>query len=115
MAAEEAAGVGVRVARTAASPEFGVRRAWYVVGLLTVLFIFSTIDRTILALLAEPVSTSLRLSDAQMGLILGMGFAVLYSVAGLPLAHWIDTKTRRTLVMLGVVIWSAMTCASAFA
>ena len=115
MAAEQAAGVGVGGARTAATREFGVRRAWYVVGLLTVLFIFSTIDRTILALLAEPVSTSLRLTDAQMGLIIGMGFAVLYSIAGLPLAHWIDTKTRRTLVMLGVVIWSAMTCASAFA
>jgi len=94
---------------------FSPRRAWYIVGLLTVLFIFSTIDRTILALLAAPVSKSLALSDSQMGLVIGMGFAVLYSLAGLPLAHWIDTKTRRTLITFGVVAWSAMTVASAFA
>lgn len=115
MAVKEAPGAGDRLSLSGSAHDYGLRRAWYVVGLLTVLFVFSTIDRTILALLAAPVSTALDLSDAQMGLILGLGFAVLYSLAGLPLAHWIDTKTRRTLVMLGVVIWSVMTCAAAFA
>src|SRR5580693_699217 len=99
----------------AMQPAFSRTRAWYIVGFLTLLFVFSTVDRTILALLAAPVSKSLALTDAQMGLVLGLGFAALYSLAGLPLAQWIDIGTRRTVITAGVLLWSVMTVMSAMA
>jgi MFS family permease len=90
-------------------------RAWYVVAFLSVFYIFSMVDRTIFALLAAPISMDVGLTDAQMSLILGMGFAVVYSFAGLPFAHWLDTRPRKMIVAAGVFLWSVMTTASAFA
>jgi MFS family permease len=92
-----------------------VGRAWYVVAFLAVFYIFSLVDRTIFALLAAPISKDVGLTDAQMGVILGMGFAVVYAVAGLPFAHWLDTRPRKMVVAAGVLLWSAMTIAAAFA
>jgi MFS family permease len=88
---------------------------WYVVAFLIVLYIFSLVDRTIFSLLAAPISKDLGLTDAQMGVILGLGFAVVYAVAGLPIAHWLDTRPRKVAITTGVCLWSAMTIAAAFA
>ena len=43
-----------------------LRKAWCSVAFLAVLYAFSFVDRMILALLAEQVSTSLHLSDKEM-------------------------------------------------
>ena len=91
------------------------RHAWYTVGLLTVLFILSFIDRSILALMAEPVGQSLGLADRQLALLLGLGFALVYSFGGLPLAQLVDTRDRRKVVAVGVGVWSVATVLSAFA
>ncbi|MCA0367428.1 MAG: MFS transporter [Proteobacteria bacterium] len=88
---------------------------WYIVGLLTLLYGLSFIDRMILALLAQPVALSLGLSDMQLGLLMGAGFAVVYSLAGLPIAHFVDRGNRKLIVTLGVLCWSVLTVASAFA
>jgi MFS family permease len=93
----------------------GDGRAWYTVAFLALLYVFSMVDRTIFALLAAPISKDLQLSDAQMSVILGMSFAIVYAVAGLPVAHWLDTRPRRTIVALGVLLWSGMTIGAAFA
>ena len=92
-----------------------MRHAWYTVGLLTLLFILSFIDRSILALMAEPVGQSLGLADRQLALLLGLGFALVYSSGGLPLAQVVDTRDRRMVVALGVGVWSVATVLSAFA
>lgn len=91
-------------------------RAWYYVILLCVLYAISFVDRLILALIADPVAQDLGLSDTQMGLLLGAGFAVIYCAVGLPMAHWIDRSRRTSLIVAGgVLFWSASTIASAFA
>ncbi|KCZ53312.1 hypothetical protein HY29_03585 [Hyphomonas beringensis] len=90
-------------------------RAWYTVVLLTILFILSFIDRSILALMAEPVGQALGLADRQLALLLGFGFAIVYSICGLPLAQLVDTRNRRAVVGIGVAIWSLGTVLSAFA
>tara|TARA_R110001606_G_scaffold232277_1_gene379780 strand:- start:4585 stop:5907 length:1323 start_codon:yes stop_codon:yes gene_type:complete len=90
-------------------------RKWIAVGLLTLLFATSFVDRFILSLLADPISRDLGLGDSQLGLLMGAGFSILYSMAGLPLAHWIDTYQRKRLLLAGVVLWSLTTIASGFA
>lgn len=92
-----------------------MRHAWYTVGLLFLLYVFSILDRAILALLAEPVAQSLSLTDSQVALLLGLGFALFYAVAGLPLAHLTDTRDRRLIVTVGVIVWSLSTMLSSMA
>ncbi|BBD98426.1 MFS transporter [Sphingobium amiense] len=87
---------------------------WYVVGLLSLLYGLSIVDRFALALLAEPIIDAFALSASQMGLLLGVGFALLYSVTGLPLAHLLDRSVRKYVLAAGVAIWSLCTILSAF-
>jgi len=91
------------------------RTAWYVVGLLSALYAVSFLDRGIMALVIQPVASDLALNDAQMGVILGVGFAAMYALMGVPAAQLIDQKGRKTIIVIGVVIWCLGTIASAFA
>lgn len=72
------------------------------------------LDRYILSLLAQPIITEFRISDEQIGLLIGAGFAILYSLVGLPAAHFIDRSKRIPIVVAGVMIWSFSTMAAAF-
>jgi len=45
-------------------------RAWGMVVLLTIAYIFSFVDRYVLGLLIEPIKADLELSDFQIGLVL---------------------------------------------
>ncbi len=90
-------------------------RAWYVVILLTILYALSFTDRLLLALLAQPVASALTLTDGQLALLLGAGFAIVYALSGLPIADRIDRNDRVKIVVAGVVLWCIMTMASAFA
>jgi MFS family permease len=89
--------------------------AWYALGVLTVVLMFATIDRAIIALLAEPIKKSLGLSDLQLGLIQGTGIAVFAALAAFPLA-WLADKYGRRLVLGGsIVVWSAAVVGCAMA
>lgn len=92
-----------------------VRYAWYVVGVLTLLYVFSFIDRQILNLLVAPIRRDLSISDTQMSLLMGFSFAVFYTFFGIILGRWADTHSRRTLIALGVAAWSLMTAGCGFA
>lgn len=90
-------------------------RAWTMVGLLTVAYVFSFIDRYVLGLLTEPIRADLGLTDFQFSLLLGPAFAIFYATMGLPLG-WLADKRRRTwIVGAGVALWSAATVASGLA
>jgi MFS family permease len=90
-------------------------RSWYTVILLSSLLAFSFIDRYFLVLLIAPITRELGISDIKMGWLLGGGFAIAYSLAGLPLAQMVDRRTRKTLVFGGVLLWSALTFISGYA
>ena len=60
-------------------------RAWMLVLLLTVAYVFSFIDRWILGLLIEPIKADMGLTDFQIGLMLGPAFAIFYATLGVPL------------------------------
>jgi len=85
--------------------------AWYVVVVLTIGYVVSFLDRQILALLVEPISKDLGLSDTQMGLIMGPAFALFYTVLGLPIGWLADRFSRRGIIAIGITIWCMMTAA----
>ncbi len=83
--------------------------AWFVVGLLTLAYVFSFIDRQILNLMVGPIKKDLGINDRQMGLLIGASFAVFYTFFGIPLGRLADTRSRRVLITGGIGLWSLMT------
>lgn len=89
--------------------------AWCTVGLLTLAYILSFIDRQILSLLVAPIRRDLAISDTQMSLLMGFSFAVFYTLCGIPLGRLADIASRRWIVTWGVAFWSAATAACGLA
>lgn len=87
-------------------------RPWYSSYVLMVLGLVSMAnyyDRNLITILIEPIERDLHLSDGQIGLLSGLGFALMYSLLGVPMARLAD-RMGRTRVLGGVVaIWSVMT------
>lgn len=83
--------------------------AWYVVILCMIAYIFSFIDRQILALMIEPIKADLSLSDTQFSLLHGLAFSLFYAFMGLPLAYIADRFSRPKLIAIGIVFWSFAT------
>ena len=84
-------------------------RAWYAVGLFFFAAIISYTDRQVLSLLVDPVRHDLTISDTQISLLMGTAFAMIYSVAGIPLGFLADRTSRRNLIAAGILIWSLAT------
>ena len=87
----------------------------YALVMLTIAYAFNFIDRQILVILQEPIKAEMGLSDAQLGLLSGFSFALVYITAGIPIAYWADRGNRRNIVALAVTVWSGMTALSGFA
>jgi MFS family permease len=83
--------------------------AWYVVGVLTFVYIFSFIDRQILNLLVRPIRRDLGITDFQMSLLMGFSFALFYTLFGIPLGRLADSRSRRSIIAFGFAVWSVMT------
>jgi MFS family permease len=83
--------------------------AWYVVAVLTLAYVVSFIDRQILGLLVEPIQRDLGIGEKQISLLMGLTFAVFYTLFGVPLGRLADTRSRRTIIAAGIGVWSLMT------
>jgi len=83
--------------------------AWYVVIILTACYTLSFIDRQILGLLVGPIKRDLGISDTRVGLLQGLAFSVFYTFLGLPLGRIADTRNRRNLIGVSVLLWSFFT------
>jgi MFS family permease len=81
----------------------------YVLGTLLVAYVFSFVDRNILALMVGPLRRDLGISDFEISLLQGPAFALFYSTMALPVAHLADTRRRTAIIACGVAVWSAMT------
>jgi len=90
-------------------------RAWFLVALLTIAYIFSIVDRSILGLLIEPIKADLDLSDEQIGWLIGWAFAIFYATMGIPLGWLVDRGRRTWIVAAGIAVWSLATAASGLA
>lgn len=83
--------------------------AWYVVGVLTLVYIFSFIDRQILSLLVEPIKRDFQINDTMMSYLTGIAFVAFYTLCGIPFGRLADSKSRRAVIAVGFVLWSLMT------
>ncbi len=85
----------------------------YVLSIIFLVMVFSTIDRTILSILVEPIKAEFGLSDTQMGAAMGLAFTLVYTITAIPIARWADYGVRRSIVAASLFIWSGFTVATA--
>ncbi len=88
---------------------FSTRYRNYVLGVLLVINIFNFIDRSILAILLQPIKLELQLTDTQLGVLSGAAFAIFYSTLGVPIARLADRHSRVNIMSLSLTAWSLMT------
>ncbi len=81
----------------------------FVLGLLTVVYVFNFLDRQIVNILGDAIVRDLGLSDTQFGMLSGIAFAAIYATLGMPIARWADASVRRNIIALAVAVWSSMT------
>lgn len=89
--------------------------AWLVLGLVTLIYISSFVDRQIIAVLAPQIQQELSLSNFQIGLLYGTAFSFIYALCGIPMGRLADLYSRKVMIIGGLVLWSLMTVVSGFA
>lgn len=87
----------------------------YVLGVLTIILLFNTIDRVALGILLQAIKVDFGLSDTQLGLLGGIAFALFYSIMGVPIARWADAGNRVIIIALSCTLWSATVALCGFA
>ena len=85
---------------------------WFVLIVLTFIYVFNFADRQILIILQESIKEDLQLSDTQLGLLTGLGFALLYTTLGIPIAKLADKYNRKNILVFSLGFWSLMTVLS---
>jgi MFS family permease len=70
-------------------------------------------DRYVGAVVAPLVKKEFGLSDTEIGL-LGSAFLLVYAIAALPFGYWADRGIRKTVIGIGVLIWSLATLFTGF-
>ena len=93
------------------SPKYG----WSMVGLLTLAYIFSMLDRYILGYLIKPIKEDLGFTDLQVGLMTGPAFTLLYATTAIPFGLLADRRSRTKIIAAGIAIWSLATVFTGFA
>ena len=84
------------------------------VFILFAINILNFYDRIVPGALVEPMRKEFSLTDTQIGL-LGSVFTWVYAVVGVPFGRLADCWSRRKLLAIGVVVWTALTALGGFA
>lgn len=88
---------------------------WYALGVLTIVFANSHVDRQIMAILLEPIAQDLGASDTMMGFLVGLTFAIFYATLGIPIAMIADRGNRRNVIAVSTAFFSTMTVLCGYA
>lgn len=100
-------------ARTGEAPETEIQPyAWYLLGVLVLVYIFNFVDRQLLTILAPELKRDLGISDSDFGFLYGTAFGVFYALFGIPLGKLADRWLRVKILALGLALWSLMTALS---
>jgi MFS transporter, Spinster family, sphingosine-1-phosphate transporter len=87
-------------------------KASFYLGFLLLLNVFNFAHRQMPAALGRQVETGLGITHAELGLLIGYAFIVVYSVAGMLFGTVADRWNRPRLIAVGLTLWAAATVVS---
>jgi predicted MFS family arabinose efflux permease len=80
----------------------------YLVTILWLVMLLRFVDLQIISVLLESIKKEFVVSDTQLGLLSGLGFAIFYAALGIPIAWLADRSNRRNIIAVSLGLWSAM-------
>ncbi|MEM7329417.1 MAG: MFS transporter [Pseudomonadota bacterium] len=86
----------------------------YVLLSLTLVYTFNFIDRILISVVAVPIINEFGLTQFQFGLLAGIGFALFYTLLGIPIATLSERVSRKIIISACVVLWSFATILCGF-
>jgi MFS family permease len=89
-------------------------KGWYLTIVMFLIYVSGQIDRQIMAMLVEPMKRDLHFTDAQMGVLLGLGFSLAYALTTPVAALLGDRMGRKKILGFGLGLWSVLTMLCAF-
>ena len=112
------AGTGpVVVPRQQAGPlqSASLAERWYVAIMMCLVYTLSICDRYSISTVLEPIRKELHLSDANIAFLTGVSLATFYVIFGFPLSWLLDRRSRRNIIGICLIAWSALTVATGLA
>ena len=97
------------VSAAPARPDYSDGYKRVVLSLLVTAYTFNFIDRTIIATIGQAIKVDLKITDAQLGLLGGLYFALLYTLLGIPIARVAERLSRVNIIAGAIAVWSIFT------
>lgn len=88
---------------------------WWALLLLTAIYTFHAVDRSVVNIVIEPMKSEFALSDGAVGFLGGLAHAIGYAATVIPLGMLADRVNRVRLLGALVTIWSGLTVFGGFA
>jgi len=96
-----------------ANPGEGASKVWplpreanYGLFLLILTSACAQLDVAIVPYLAPYIQRDLHISDVQLSLLVGVSFALFYTLVGIPVARLIDRFSRKKILAFGMITWT---------
>lgn len=105
---------------TSESPPLDESRSWpdsniflpgsgFALALILAATLLNYLDRLLLSVLAAPIKIEFDLDDTHYGLLSGPAFVLSYSLGSIAFGWLADQRSRKAIIVFGLVSWSAMT------
>src|SRR5919206_1752373 len=89
--------------------------SWYALSLLTLVYVFNYLDRTIIYILLPLIKREMLFTDVQLALLGSMSFVIFFTVLGIPFGRLADRAVRKNMIAAGLAVWSLFSGLTGFA
>jgi MFS family permease len=89
--------------------------SWYALGVLTLVYVFNYLDRTIIYILLPLIKREMAFTDVQLAMLGSMSFVIFFTVLGIPFGRLADRAVRKNMIAAGLVVWSLFSGLTGFA
>src|SRR5215203_2528773 len=89
--------------------------SWYALGLLTLVYVFNYLDRTIIYILLPLIKREMAFTDVQLAMLGSMSFVIFFTVLGIPFGRLADRAVRKNMIAAGLAVWSVFSGLTGFA
>ncbi|MCP9493654.1 MAG: MFS transporter [Pyrinomonadaceae bacterium MAG19_C2-C3] len=89
--------------------------SWYVLAVLTAVYVLNFLDRQLIFILFPPIKAELQLTDFQLALLGTTSFVIFYTLLGIPFGRLADRVSRTRMIATGLAVWSLFSGLTGFA